>query len=104
MYRIKKMIKKNLRKILILLGQAFFWGGAWQLDLLAAPAFWHLAYFTEKFNEPFLLPFNIPIPKQIAYCLFFIWMFIGFFLTIFALWLLPEIEMRRKKKCELTGN
>ena len=60
-----------------------FMGGSWQLDLLIAPAVWHLNQYIENFNEPFLLPFNIPIHKQMAYCLFFSMMGAGFILAIF---------------------
>jgi hypothetical protein len=61
-----------------------FFVGAWQLDLLAAPAFWHTEYFVETIEQPFLLPFNIPIHKQHAYVLFFGLMEIAFLMLMFS--------------------
>jgi len=61
-----------------------FFVGAWQFDLLAAPAFWHTEYFVETLEEPFLLPFNVPLDKQHAYVLFFGFMEIAFLLAILS--------------------
>jgi len=72
-------IREHLLKVLAVF---VFLIGAWQLDLLTAPAFWHLEYFVETFDEPFLLPFNIPLHKQTAYVLFYGLMFLGFILTV----------------------
>jgi len=66
-------------------GVSLFFAGCWQLDLLAAQAFWSLDVFVRDKNKPFLLPFNVPISKQHAYCLFFTWIGAGLFLVILAL-------------------
>jgi len=78
--KICKWLNVHKRSIVAVL---LFMSGAWQLDLLVAPALWHLDDFIEHYNEPFLLPFNIPIHKQMAYCLFFTLMGAGFLLAIF---------------------
>jgi len=66
-------------------GLSLFFAGCWQLDLMAAPAFWNLEDFIKHKDEPFLLPFNVPMKKQIAYCLFFTWIIVGLFMVILAL-------------------
>ncbi|MCJ7559160.1 hypothetical protein MUO79_00900 [Candidatus Bathyarchaeota archaeon] len=66
-------------------GVSLFFGGCWQLDLLAAQAFWSLDVFVRDKDKPFLLPFNVPISKQVAYCLFFSWIVVGLFMVILAL-------------------
>lgn len=66
-------------------GLSLFFGGCWQLDLLAAQAFWSLDVFIRDKDKPFLLPFNVPISKQMAYCLFFSWIGIGLALVISSL-------------------
>ncbi|MCJ7767997.1 hypothetical protein MUP79_06370 [Candidatus Bathyarchaeota archaeon] len=66
-------------------GVSLFFAGCWQLDLLAAQAFWSLDVFIRDRDKPFLLPFNVPIKKQMAYCLFFTWIGIGLFMVMFAL-------------------
>jgi ABC-type cobalt transport system substrate-binding protein len=78
----------NLSPIRLLLfggGLSLFFGGCWQLDLLAAQAFWSLDGFILDRYKPFLLPFNIPVSKQIAYCLFFSWILVGMGIVMFTL-------------------
>ncbi|MCJ7768631.1 hypothetical protein MUP79_09605, partial [Candidatus Bathyarchaeota archaeon] len=74
-----------LRLLLYSSGMSLFFGGCWQLDLLAAQAFWNLDGFILDRYKPFLLPFNIPISKQIAYCLFFTWILVGLGIIMLAL-------------------
>jgi len=81
--KIKSLGKKVWKYRRAITATLLFMGGSWQLDILVAPALWHLEQYIENFNEPFLLPFNIPIHKQIAYCLFFSMVGAGFILAIF---------------------
>ena len=66
-------------------GLSLFFAGCWQLDLMAAQAFWSLDVFVRDKDKPFLLPFNVPLSKQMAYCLFFTWIGTGLALVILAL-------------------
>lgn len=59
-----------------------FFIGAWQLDLLVAPALWNTNHFVDTIEEPFYLPFNIPIHKQHAYVVFFGLMELAFILSL----------------------
>lgn len=61
----------------------FFWGGAWQLDLIAWPLVW-------KEDWIYLLPFNIGISAQIGYCLMFTWMIVPTFVLTFIIIVLME--------------
>lgn len=85
-----KISLNTIKKILLLSALTLIFSGAWQLDLLAAPAFWNWENWSAEYQSKiYYLPFNIPMDKQLAYCMFWVWIFIGIFLILLAFWILP---------------
>lgn len=70
---------RNRRKLLIAASVFLTASGWWQLDLLCSPAVWDpLGWTTKVGDRIFLLPFNIPLSQTLSYCLFYLWMMLGY--------------------------
>ena len=70
---------RNRRKLLIITSIFLTLAGWWQLDLLCCPAVWDpLGWATRVSDRIFLLPFNIPLSQTLSYCLFYLWMMLGY--------------------------
>jgi len=88
----------TLKKLMFAAGNCLMWGGAWQLDLLAAPAFWRPEnWLQDWYGTIFYLPFNIAMDKQMAYCMFWVWIFVGAYMMCLPFFLASDEDKARAK-------